>query len=102
MHIEQALIDLGCETAIVDGRRIKVVMPTGVTVRELYAAAVARADRIPDRRHVEAEVTAELTLNDAVAIHRTRAMQEQHPRVWTLAGRHQERALELQVTGIEQ
>ena len=34
-----ALSELGCETAVLDGRRLKVVMPTEITVRDLYTAA---------------------------------------------------------------
>lgn len=35
----EALSNLGCELAVIDELRMKIVMPTGVTVRQLYEAA---------------------------------------------------------------
>ena len=34
-----ALQDLGCEMALADGRRLKIVLAKGVTVRDIYLAA---------------------------------------------------------------
>jgi len=35
----EALAGLGCELAVIDDLRLKIVMPTGVTVRDVYQAA---------------------------------------------------------------
>ncbi len=35
----EALAELGCELAVIDERRLKIVMPSGIEVRDLYATA---------------------------------------------------------------